>query len=178
MKVEPLALRGVTVLRAEVHEDERGGFRRVVDTELLTSLGLDAAVSQISIATNHRAGTVRGMHYQAAPYEESKTLWCTHGSALDVLVDMRPDEPTYGRWVSVRLVAGEPIAVHVPPGVAHGYQTLEDDTALSYAISAPYVPEAARSLRFDDPTVGIEWPLPVSSISDRDRQAPLWPPSH
>lgn len=177
MRAEPLGIRGVTLLRADVHEDERGGFRRVVDTAVLEGLGLESAVSQISIATNLRRGTVRGMHYQAAPHEESKTLWCTHGAAFDVVVDLRPDEPTYGHWLSVHLPADEPIALHIPPGIAHGYQTLEDDTALTYVISASYVPEGARSLRWNDPTVNIEWPLPVSVISKRDSEAPSWPPS-
>ena len=177
MIAEELALRGVTLLRGDLQEDERGAFRRIVDVPLLESLGLDPAVVQISAATNHRAGTVRGMHYQAAPHGESKTLWCTHGSVFDVLVDIRPGEPTYGAWISVHLAAGAPIALHVPPGIAHGYQTLEDDSALTYVMGTPYVAESARSLRFDDPTVGIGWPLPVTAISARDRDAPLWPPS-
>jgi dTDP-4-dehydrorhamnose 3,5-epimerase len=177
VNAEPLAMRGVMLLRAEVHEDERGAFRRVVDIPVLERLGLDPAVVQVSSATNIRRGTIRGLHFQAAPHEESKTLWCTQGAVFDVLVDLREDEPTYGEWLSVRLAAELPLALHVPPGIAHGYQTLEDDSALTYLISAPYVPASARSLRWDDPTVGIEWPLPVAVISERDREAPLWPPS-
>ena len=177
MIAEPLALPGVTLLRGDVHADERGAFRRIVDVSQFASLGLDPAVVQISAAVNHRAGTVRGMHYQATPHGESKTLWCTHGSVYDVLVDIRPQEPTYGTWVFVELVAGEPVALYVPPGIAHGYQTLEDDTALTYAVGTPYVAASARSLRWDDPTVGIDWPMPVTVISERDREAPLWPPS-
>jgi dTDP-4-dehydrorhamnose 3,5-epimerase len=177
VKAEPLGLQGVTLLRAELHEDERGAFRRIVDIPVLESLGLDPTVVQISMATNTRRGTVRGLHYQAAPHEESKTLWCTKGSVFDVLVDLRADEPTYGNWIAVRLAADRPAALHVPPGIAHGYQTLEDDSALTYVISAAYVPGSARSLRWNDPTVGIDWPLPVTVISQRDREAPLWPPS-
>ena len=177
MNAERLGLRGVTLLRADVHADERGAFRRIVDISLLESIGLDAAVVQISMATNIRRGTVRGMHYQVAPHEESKTLWCTSGSVFDVLVDLRGHEPTYGSWISVHLAADLPVALHVPPGIAHGYQTLEDDSALTYVIGTPYVPESARSLRWDDPTVGIDWPLPVTAISQRDREAPAWPPS-
>jgi dTDP-4-dehydrorhamnose 3,5-epimerase len=176
VRAEPLTLRGAVLLRAEIHEDHRGSFRRVMDGEVLVQLGFDPRVTQISIATNHRRGTVRGMHYQAEPHGETKTLWCTHGAVYDVLVDLRPDEPTYGRWISVELTAGEPVALHVPPGIAHGYQTLIDDTALTYAIASPYVASSARSLRWDDPTVGIDWPLPVAVISDRDRGAPQWPP--
>ncbi len=177
MKAEPLALRGATLFRAEVHADERGTFRRIVDLPALAGLGLDPAVVQISQATNARRGTVRGMHWQADPHGESKTLWCTHGAVFDVLVDLRAGEPTYGRWVSVELSADDALALHVPPGIAHGYQTLADDSALTYAIGTPYVPESARSLRFDDPVVGIAWPLPVMVASQRDREAPAWPPS-
>ncbi len=177
MRSETLALRGAVLFRADAHEDHRGSFRRVLDAEVLTQLGLDPAMAQISIATNHRRGTVRGMHYQVSPYEEAKTLWCTHGAVYDVLVDLRPDEPTYGLWVSVELSAAEPVALHVPPGVAHGYQTLADDTSLTYVIGTSYVASSARSLRWDDPTAGITWPLPVEAISDRDREAPMWPPS-
>jgi dTDP-4-dehydrorhamnose 3,5-epimerase len=177
VNAEPLALRGVTLFQADVHEDERGAFRRILDIPVLESLGLDPTVVQISMATNTRRGTVRGLHYQAAPHGESKTLWCTHGSVFDVLVDLRADEPTYGDWIAVRLAADQPVALHVPPGIAHGYQTLEDASALTYVISAPHVPASARSLRWDDPTVGIDWPLPVTVISQRDREAPLWPPS-
>jgi dTDP-4-dehydrorhamnose 3,5-epimerase len=177
MNAEALAFRGVTLLRADVHEDPRGAFRRVADIPLLEQLGLDGRIAQVSSATNTRRGTVRGLHYQAAPHEESKTLWCTHGAVFDVLVDLRPDESTYGGWLSVHLAAELPLALHIPPGIAHGYQTLEDETALTYLISAPYVATSARSLRWDDPTVAIEWPLPVTVISERDREAPLWPAS-
>ncbi len=177
MPVEPLGLRGVLLLHPEVHTDDRGTFHRVADLDVLRAAGADTGVAQVSVATNRRAGTVRGMHYQAAPHEEAKTLWVTHGAVLDVLVDLRPAEPTYGTWVAVELSAGRPHALHVPAGVAHGYQTLEDDTSLTYLISAPYDPGSARVLSWADPTVGIRWPLPVSAISERDREAPPWPPS-
>jgi dTDP-4-dehydrorhamnose 3,5-epimerase len=177
VNAEPLALRGVTLFRADFHADERGTFRRIVDLPELARLGLDPAVVQISMATNVRRGTVRGMHYQAAPHGESKTLWCTHGCVFDVLVDLREDEATYGQWISVELGAADALALHVPPGIAHGYQTLVDDSTLTYAIGTPYVPASARSLRWDDPTVGIEWPLAVTAISQRDREAPPWPPA-
>lgn len=175
MRAEPLELPGVTLLRTEVHADARGHFRRVADLATLRKDGLDAEVDQVSVAANTRAGTVRGLHYQAEPHGEAKTLWVTSGAVFDVLVDLRPG-PTYGRWVSVHLEAGEPTALHVPRGVAHGYQTLADDTCLTYLISTPFVAASARSLRYDDPTLAIPWPLPVSTISDRDREAPLWPP--
>lgn len=176
MRAEPLELPGVTLLRTEVHPDARGHFRRVADLAALRAAGLEADVDQVSVAANTRAGTVRGLHYQAEPHGEAKTLWVTSGAVFDVLVDLRPG-PTYGRWVSVHLDADEPTALHVPRGVAHGYQTLADDTCLAYLISTPFAADSARSLRFDDPTLAIPWPLPVSTISDRDREAPPWPPA-
>jgi dTDP-4-dehydrorhamnose 3,5-epimerase len=174
VKSEPLAIPGATLLRAELHADDRGSFRRVVDLPSLREAGLAAEVEQVSVATNSVAGTVRGLHYQAEPHGEAKTLWCTTGEVFDVLVDLRPG-PSYGRWLSVHLSADEPVALHIPRGVAHGYQTLVDDTALAYLISTPFVPSASRSLRWDDPTLAIAWPLPVTRISERDREAPPWP---
>jgi dTDP-4-dehydrorhamnose 3,5-epimerase len=173
---EHLSFRGVVLLHSEDHVDDRGAFRRILDMEELASFGLDATVVQISTAINIRRGTVRGMHYQAEPFGESKTIWCSSGTAFDVLVDVRADEPTYGRWMSVELSAREPTALHVPRGIAHGYQTIEDGTSLIYLIGTPYVPSSARSIRWNDPQVGIEWPMPVTAISDRDREAPSWPP--
>lgn len=178
MTIEQLPLAGVVLLGYDVAADERGSFRRNVDLADLELLGLDPRVSQVSTATNAVAGTLRGMHFQVAPHEETKTLWCIHGSVLDVLVDVRPDSMTYGSWCSVTLSAGDGRAVHVPPGVAHGYQTLVDDSTLVYLISAPHHAESARSLLWSDPTVGIAWPLPVTRISDRDAEAPQWPPAH
>ena len=176
MRVEALRIAGAVLLVPEEHEDDRGSFRRVLAVEDLRLLGLDPHIDQVSAATNRRAGTIRGMHYQTAPHEESKTLWCSAGAVFDVLVDLRPEQPTYGEWLSVQLSADAPSALHVPPGVAHGYQTLEDDSEMVYLISTPHVPASSRSLSWQDPTLRIEWPLPVTSMSQRDREAPPWPP--
>lgn len=177
MRAEPLRFRGATLLWPQVHADDRGDFHRVVEAVDLASMGLDPTISQVSVANNRRRGTLRGMHYQAEPHGEAKTLWCHAGSVYDVLVDLRASEPTYGEWVSVVLTAKQPVALHVPRGVAHGYQTLEDDSALTYLISSPYVAESARCLHWQDPTVGIDWPLDVTAISARDQKAPSWPMS-
>ena len=177
MTIVELGLPGVLLLTPDVHADDRGTFHRVVDLAELAGRGLDPAVAQVSVATNRRAGTVRGMHYQVAPHTEAKTLWVTQGSVLDVLVDLRPGEATYGTWISVPLSADAPHALHVPHGIAHGYQTLLDDTSLTYLISTPHDPASGRTLHWQDPTIGIDWPLPVTAISDRDREAPTWPPS-
>jgi len=173
---QELAFHGVYLLTAEVHRDERGSFRRVADFDLLRSCGLDTAICQVSTVSNRHVGTVRGLHYQAEPNAEAKTLWCHAGAVFDVLVDLRPDEPTYGEWTGYRLAADVPTALYVPQGIAHGYQTLEDASEMTYLISVPYAPESARSLRWNDPTVGVEWPMDVTVISERDQTAPNWPP--
>ena len=120
MQVEPLAIRGAALLRAELHEDARGTFRRVVDCALLASIGGEVTVSQVSVATNRRRGTLRGLHYQVEPHGEAKTIWCDAGAVFDVIVDLRAEEPTYGTWLSVELTAADPVVLHVPRGVAHG----------------------------------------------------------
>lgn len=176
MIADPLPIRGATILREVEHSDDRGAFRRIVDRADLLELGLDADIAQVSCASNTRRGTLRGLHYQIEPHGESKTIWCNAGSVYDVIVDLRPDEPTYGKWVAVELRADEPVALHVPRGVAHGYQTLEANSSLTYLISTAFVADAARSLLWSDRTVGIEWPLEVLSISKRDAEAPSWPP--
>jgi dTDP-4-dehydrorhamnose 3,5-epimerase len=176
LTIDLLPLRGALLLRNEVHRDDRGSFRRIVDLQEMNAAGGDDTVVQVSAAVNGMAGTLRGLHYQTEPHQESKTLWCSKGSVFDVLVDLRPEESTYGTWIAVNLTAVENVGLHVPPGVAHGYQTLQDDTELVYLVSAPHHPESARILRWSDPTVGIAWPLPVTHISDRDREAPSWPP--
>ena len=177
MRIEVLPLAGAALLHGDVHRDDRGCFRRVLDVPALAGQGLDTAIVQISVATNHEAGTIRGLHYQAEPHSETKTLWCSAGSVYDVLVDVRPLSPTYGHIWSTTLSAHAPVALSVPPGIAHGYQTLEPDSGMTYVISSAYVAASARCLRWDDPQLAIGWPLPVSKISDRDREAPTWPPS-
>jgi dTDP-4-dehydrorhamnose 3,5-epimerase len=174
-KVEPLGLPGLLLLRGLRHHDERGFLRKVVVAATLRVHGVDLVVDEVVTTTNEVAGTVRGMHYQAPPHEEAKTLWVTNGALVDVLVDVRPDEPTYGRHVALRLDADDDLGLYVPPGVAHGYQTLADDTSLTYLVRGSYSPEHARTLAWDDPTVGVSWPLPVSRISEKDRQGHPWP---
>lgn len=174
MKVQSLALPGPLVITGTPAADSRGTFRRIVDLTQLSELGADPAVVQVSTATNTTAGTIRGLHYQVPPSDEAKTLWCTSGAVFDVVVDIRPDSPTAGQWCAVELSAREPTALHIPPGFAHGYQTLTDDTDLIYLISRPHDPDRARSLRWDDPTIAIPWPRAVTAISQRDREAPLW----
>jgi dTDP-4-dehydrorhamnose 3,5-epimerase len=175
--VEPLGLPGVFLLHGVRHADERGFLRKVVVSDVLREAGLDLVVDEVVSTTNDAAGTVRGMHYQAAPHEETKTLWVTSGALADVLVDVRRDQATYGQHVAVRLSADDDLGLYVPPGVAHGYQTLVDDTSLTYLIRGAYSPDHARTLAWDDPVVAVQWPLPVTRISEKDRQGHPWPPA-
>lgn len=167
-----LALPGAFVLEPELLEDERGFFARAFCRREFTERGLEPAVAQCSLSFNRRRGTLRGMHYQAAPGEEAKLVRCSRGAIHDVIVDARPSSATFGRHAAVELSADNRLALYVPPGVAHGFQTLADDTELYYQMSEEYAPELARGFRHDDPALGIEWPLPATVMSERDRELP------
>jgi dTDP-4-dehydrorhamnose 3,5-epimerase len=169
-------LPGAWVVRLEAHHDERGYFARTFAADEFERRGLDPDVVQCSVSFNPRRGTLRGMHYQASPHGECKLIRCTRGRVYDVLVDVRPDSPAYRRWFGLELAAEGRAMVYVPVGVAHGLLTLEDDSEVSYQISAPYVPEAARGVRWDDPAFGIDWPGAVEVISERDRTYPDFGP--
>lgn len=176
MILEPMPLRGVTLLRGVRHRDDRGELRKVVVVDEARAMGIDVQVQEVVSSTNVQSGTIRGLHYQVEPFEETKTLWVTRGALFDVLVDLRLDEPTYGQWVSVELSSEEDVALHIPGGIAHGYQTMADDTCLTYLIGAPHSPGHARTLLWNDPTVAIAWPRPVTRISGGDQEGHLWPP--
>lgn len=162
---------GITHRAGAIHADHRGSFTKYVNETVETQL----AITQIGSAHNSRAGTVRGLHFQAQPHGETKRLWVSAGAIVDVLVDVRAASPTYGDWTSIELTAGEPAVLTVPMGVAHGYQTLLDDTTVVYLITGEYVPEAARTLLWQDPSLGVDWPLEVSSISASDEAGQPWP---
>ena len=166
-------LPGAFTIDVEPHEDERGFFARVWDGEELAAHGLDARVSQSSIAYNHVAGTLRGLHFQLPPHAESKLVRCTRGAIWDVIVDLRPGSPTYLEWAAVELTEENRRTLYVPEEFAHGYQTLADGSEVWYQMSAPYAPEAARGLRFDDERLAIDWPPAERRvISERDL---AWP---
>lgn len=167
MRVTELPIAGVLLLEADAPADERGHFERLWDRAALGEL------AQASLSHNHRRGTLRGLHYQAAPQAEGKTVACVGGAVFDVAVDLREGSPTRGRHVAVELSAENHRRLYLPPGVAHGFQTLVDDTVVLYFISVPYAAELQRGVRWDDPTLRIPWPLPVSVISERDRGLPL-----
>lgn len=172
MIFQPTEITGVFLLEPERREDARGYFARTFDHEEMAAHGLETAVVQCSTSFNHLRGTIRGLHFQLAPYAETKLVRVTRGAVFDVVVDVRPGSPTCGRYVAAVLSAEKGNLVYVPPGFAHGFQTLEDHTEVYYQISAPYSAEHARGYRWDDPTLDIAWPEPMTMISDRDLQLP------
>jgi dTDP-4-dehydrorhamnose 3,5-epimerase len=163
-------LDGAWIVEPEPLCDERGFFARTFDAAAFAQRGLRAEFPQCSVSYNARAGTLRGMHFQAAPHEEAKLVRCTAGAIYDVIVDLRDGSPTRGRWTAVELTAANRRALYVPEGFAHGFQTLVDDSEVFYQISAPFVAGAARGVRWDDEAFGIEWPETAERImSERDR---------
>jgi dTDP-4-dehydrorhamnose 3,5-epimerase len=170
--LEATAIDGAFVIEIERLEDDRGFFARTFDLDAFTERGLDPTILQASISFNRRRGTLRGMHFQVAPAEETKLVRCTAGAVHDVIVDVRPDSPSYLQKVAVELSAENRTALYIPGTVAHGFQTLADDTEVEYQIGQRFSPDHARGLPYDDPAFGIEWPLEVSVISEKDRS---WP---
>jgi dTDP-4-dehydrorhamnose 3,5-epimerase len=163
---------GAFLIRPQRHADERGFFARTFCVRELTEHGLDPRVVQSSLSSNLRRGTLRGMHFQAAPHQENKVVSCSRGALYDVILDLRPESPKYRRWQAFTLTAENLDALFIPGGCAHGFLTTEDDTVVRYEISDYYVPESARGLRFDDPAFSIEWPGPPAVISARDLAFP------
>jgi dTDP-4-dehydrorhamnose 3,5-epimerase len=153
--------------------DERGFFARAWCPDEFAAAGLDPRAAALNVSYNRAAGTLRGMHMQAHPHGEAKLVRCTAGAVFDVIADLRPESPTYTRWFAAELSARNRIALYIPEGFAHGFQTLEPDTEVLYLMSAPHVPEAATGVRWDDPVLGIDWPPAAERvISDRDRAYP------
>jgi dTDP-4-dehydrorhamnose 3,5-epimerase len=172
MKFAETALKGAYVIDMQPVEDERGFFARTWCREEFSAHGLNSDMAQCSISSNRQRGTLRGLHYQAKPHEEAKVVWCIAGSIYDVIVDLRPDSPSYKKWLTVELTATERRMLYVPKGFAHGFQTLEDKTEVLYQISEPYQPEYSRGIRWDDPTFEFHWPLSERIMSARDKAFP------
>ena len=173
MRIEPLGIAGAALVHLDHARDERGFYLRTFDRRDFAAAGLDPVVAQAGMSYNARAGTVRGMHYQVMPGQEAKLVRCLRGEILDVLIDLRPDSPTRLQSYGVRLIAAEATALYIPPLCAHGFQTLVDDTEVSYQMTNDYRPDVERGLRHDDPALHLEWPLAVSVISAKDRAWPL-----
>ena len=175
--IDALAIPGAYRIVGRVAADERGAFRKVFDG-VSDHIPADfRELTEVAISHNRLAGTLRGMHWQADPHGQTKVIWVASGRIMDALVDVRPDSPAYGSWLSIELSDEEASAVLVPTGVAHGFQTLEDDTSVVYLMRGAYAPQSTRTLRWDDPTIGIDWSHPVSVISENDRRGASWPVS-
>lgn len=175
MKFAPTPLAGAYVVELERLEDERGFFARSFCQDEFRRHGLKPAIAQCNVSWNRKRGTLRGLHFQAAPHEEAKVVRCTRGAIWDVIVDLRAASPTRWRWHALELNADNRLALYVPEGFAHGFQTLSDDSEVLYQMSESYHPDLARGLRWDDPKLGIRWPIPDPVLSPRDRAYALLP---
>jgi dTDP-4-dehydrorhamnose 3,5-epimerase len=175
MKFLPTQLAGAFEIELDVRRDERGSFARSFDRAAFEAHGLDPAVAQCNISVTDRRGTLRGLHYQAAPHQEAKLVRCARGSIHDVIVDLRPSSATYLRWHAVTLSADARNMLYIPADFAHGFLTLSDDVEVLYQMSAEWDASAGRGLRWNDPRLAIAWPSPPVVINERDASYPLLP---
>lgn len=169
----PVSLEGVVALKRKRMGDERGWLERLFCAEELRGAGWKWQVAQMNRTFTARKGTVRGMHFQHPPHEEAKLVTCLAGEVYDVAVDLRPGSPTYLRWHGERLSNENATSLLIPPGFAHGFQTLTDNVEMLYVHSAPFAPDAEGGVRADDPAIGIDWLLPIGERSERDLNHPL-----
>jgi dTDP-4-dehydrorhamnose 3,5-epimerase len=169
---EPLSVNGAFLIRPEPRHDERGHFARMWCRQELDKHGLTCDVAQVNTGFSPKAGTLRGLHLQTGEHAEVKIARCLRGAVFDVVVDLRPDSPSYRQWSSAELTADNGLMLYAPAGTAHGYLTLAADTELMYMTSRPYAPAAATGVRFDDPALAIRWPREITLVSAADR---AWP---
>ena len=173
MKYHQTPLAGAFVIESVRVEDDRGYFARTFCETEFEERGLNPRVTQCSVSQNRRRGTLRGLHFQKAPAEEAKLVRCARGAIFDVVVDLRQGSSTFGRWFAETLSADNGWMLYVPEGCAHGFQSLSDDVEVAYQMSTAYRPELSVGIRWNDPLLGIEWPLSDPILSDRDRALPL-----
>jgi dTDP-4-dehydrorhamnose 3,5-epimerase len=173
MRFSRTPIHGAWIIDPVPHSDNRGYFARAWCIDELAAHGVDFAPVQANMVYSHRAGTLRGMHYQVAPHPEAKLVRCTRGSVFDALVDVRAGSETFGRWCGTELTAENGRMLYVPPGCAHACQSLEDDSEIYYLTSARYAADCVRGLRFDDPTIAVNWPLPPTNLSEQDQNWPV-----
>jgi dTDP-4-dehydrorhamnose 3,5-epimerase len=174
MRFRETTLSGVWLIEPEPVADERGHFARAWCASELEAHGLEGAFVQSSVSYNRRRGTLRGLHYQAAPHGEAKLVRCVQGAIFDVAADLRAGSPTEGCWYGVELSAANGRTLYIPDGCAHGFQSLSDDAEVLYHMTVEYKPEGARGVRWDDATLGISWPIADPILSDRDRALPAF----
>ena len=173
MKFIQTPLEGAYVVELEKREDERGFFARAFCVDEFAEHGLKTEIKQSNLSGSVQKGTTRGLHYQVAPMAEVKFIRCIKGSVFDVLVDMRPESPTYKQWFGLKLSEQNQTAIYIPEGFAHGHQTLEDNSQIMYLTTQVYSPEHERGIRWNDPAIGVEWPLEPTVVSDKDQSWPL-----
>ncbi len=166
-------LKGAFIIEPERIEDERGFFARTFCQKEFKANGLNPNLVQCSVSFNKKKGTLRGMHYQVSPHEETKLVRCTSGAIYDVMLDLRPNSPTFKQWVSVELTGENRRIVYIPEGVAHGFQTLKPDTEVFYQMGEFYNSESSRGVRWDDSSIAIQWPIAQPIVSVRDQTLPL-----
>lgn len=174
MKFTETSLMGVFLIELDLLKDERGFFARTFCAQKFLQNGLNPRLEQCNISHSLKKGTLRGMHFQTAPHGEAKLVRCLRGSIYDVVIDLRPDSPTFEQWTGVELSEKTPTMLYIPEGCAHGFQTLEDNTEVFYQMSYPFVPEAARGVRWDDPHFKITWPSGKRVISAKDQSYPQY----
>lgn len=166
------SLQGAYYIDIEKHEDVRGFFSRSWCVNEFKENGLSTKLSQCNISLNYKKGTLRGMHFQTSPFEETKLIRCTQGSIYDVIIDLRKESNTYLKWFGIKLSAKNYTMLYVPKRFAHGFQTLEDNSEVFYQIEEIYSPGHANGFRWNDPVFQIEWPRQVTTISERDKTYP------
>jgi dTDP-4-dehydrorhamnose 3,5-epimerase len=174
VKLTETPIAGVRVVEFEPVTDGRGFFARAWCSREFHDAGLEDRIVQVNVSVNREAGTVRGLHFQADPWAEGKVIRCTSGAIFDVAVDLRPGSATLGQWFGIELTADNHRGLYIPKGCAHGFQSLVDETEILYLMTEYYAPGAGRGIRYDDPQIGIRWPVPVTNVSDRDQQLPAW----
>lgn len=172
MKFTPTKIPGAYLIEIEPLPDERGFFARSFCADEFQQHGLNTNFAQCNVSFTARQGTIRGMHYQVAPDTETKLVRCTRGAIYDVILDLRPESPTFKQWVAMELTADNHQMFYIPPGCAHGLQTLVNDTEVFYQMAGVYNADSARGVRWNDPAFGIAMPLAVSKINQRDRDYP------
>ena len=172
MKFTSTPFPGLYTVELERNGDPRGFFARAFDAQKFKELGLRNHFVQTNVSYSQKKGTLRGLHYQTPPYTEAKLIRCTKGALYDVVVDLRPDSPTYKQWFGIELTEDNQKQLYVPEGFAHGFITLKEDTEAFYMVSEYYHPEAERGVHYNDPQFRIKWPIPVEVVSDKDK---TWP---
>lgn len=172
MRFESTEIAGLFAVRLQRHQDERGSFCRLFDREAFRDQGLAPDFVQQSLSVTRHAGTLRGLHFQRPPHAEVKFVRCTRGAIYDVVADLRPASPSYRRWQAFRLAEDGDLALYIPAGCAHGFQTLRDDCEVLYQMDTAYQPDHADGVRFDDPALGVAWPRAVTTIAGKDLE---WP---